>query len=142
MKLIDLNLLIYAVNSDSEVHKRAKVWLEAVLSGEESVALPWVVLVGFLRVVTSRHVMSRPLAPAQAIRIIDQWVQRHRVVLLHPGEDHWRIMKGLLQEAGTTGNLTTDAHLAALAIEHDCELCSTDRDFATFSNLRWANPLA
>ena len=141
MKLIDLNLLIYAVNTDSEVHKPAKAWLESTLSGDEPVALPWVVLLGFLRVMTSRRVMTRPLTAEQAIRIVDRWVQLEQVVLLHPGGDHWRIMKGLLERAGTAGNLTTDAHLAALAIEQDCELCSTDRDFGAFPDLRWINPL-
>ncbi len=141
MKLVDLNLLIYAVNSDSEAHKSAKDWLEACLSGDEAVALPWIVVLGFLRVVTNRRVLTRPLTLKQAIGIIDRWVGLEQVVMLAPGDDHWRILKRLLEEAGTAGNLTTDTHLAALPIEHGCELYSTDQDFARFPKLRWVNPL-
>jgi toxin-antitoxin system PIN domain toxin len=140
--LIDLNLLLYAVNTGAEVHRPAKKWLEEVLSGEEAVAIPWIVILGFLRVATNRRVWSKPLTADQAMRVVDGWVGLDQVVLLHPGKDHWPIVKRLLQRSGTAANLTTDAHLAALAIEHDCELCSTDRDFAEFTGLRWINPLA
>ena len=142
MKLVDLNLLLYAVNRDSPEHRRAKAWIEELLSGEETVALPWVVILGFLRVATRARILPHPLTPKQAVAVVDSWLARPQVVLLHPTEDHWGILRGLLADTGTAGNLTTDAHLAALAIEHEAELYSTDTDFARFSQLRWTNPIA
>lgn len=141
MKLLDLNLLIYAVNTDADVHRAAKAWLEDVLSGEETVALPWVVILGFLRVVTGRRILPRPLSADHALRIVEGWIRLDHVILLHPGERHWSMLRTLLAATGTAGNLTTDAHLAALALEYDCELCTTDRDFARFDGLRWTNPI-
>ena len=142
MKLVDLNLLLYAVNRDAANHERAKAWLEDTLSGEETVALPWVVVLGFLRVSTSARILPHALTPEQAIAIVDSWLARPQVLSLHPSDQHWRVLRGVLADTGTAGNLTTDAHLAALAIEHDAELCSTDGDFARFGRLRWTNPLA
>lgn len=141
MKLIDLNLLLYAVNRDSVYHDRAKAWLERTLSEDETVALPWIVLLGFIRITTSGRVFSNPLSPNQALDTVDRWLAVPTVVVLNPGDEHWRILEGLLLESGTAGNLTTDAHLAALAIETGSELCSTDSDFARFRHLRWVNPL-
>lgn len=142
MRLVDLNLLLYAVNRDAVHHRRAKAWLETTLSAEESVGLPWVVVLGFLRVATHPRVLSRPLAPEAALSVVDGWLERPNVVALQAGDEHWGILRSLLAEAGTAGNLTTDAHLAALAIEHGCELCSSDSDFARFPDVRWVNPLA
>jgi hypothetical protein len=142
VRLLDLNVLLYAVNRDSAHHARAKSWLEQTLTAEEPVALPWVVLLGFLRLATTPRVFPQPLGPGQALEVVDGWLACPAVVPLAPGNEHWRILKDLLGESGTAGNLTTDAHLAALAIEHGAELCSTDADFARFARLRWRNPLA
>ncbi|MGI9042971.1 MAG: type II toxin-antitoxin system VapC family toxin [Gemmatimonadaceae bacterium] len=141
MRLLDLNLLLYSANADSPRHQRAKRWLEGVIGGSDSVALAWVTLLGFMRISTSRKVFAKPLDPNRALAIIDGWLARPNVVQLHPGPEHWRIWKALLLDTGAAGNLTTDAHLAALAIEHGCELCSTDADFARFPRLNWINPL-
>ncbi len=141
MKLVDLNLLLYAINADSVHHAAARRWLERILTEDEPVVLPWIVLLGFLRISTSSAVLPRPLTPEQAIRVIDGWLAQSAVRVVHPGEDHWRGLKTLLQESGTAGNLTTDAHLAALALENGCELCSTDADFQRFPRLKWTNPL-
>lgn len=142
MKVLDLNLLLYAVNRDAPEHALARPWLESVFSADEPVGLPWVVILGFLRVSTSARVLTRPLRPEQALGVVDSWLSRPVVVALAPGPDHWRILRGLLGGAGTAGNLTTDAHFAALAIEHGAELCSTDGDFSRFAGLRWKNPIA
>lgn len=142
MKLLDLNLLIFAVNRDSAPHRAARAWLEGVLSGDETVALPWVVILGFLRLTTNPRVVARPLTIEQAIGVVDGWLARPAVVALSPADEHWPILRELLGGSGSAGNLTTDAHLAALAIEHGAELCSADGDFARFARLRWANPLA
>lgn len=142
MKILDLNVLLYAVNRDSPRHADARAWLESTLSGEESVGLPWVVILGFLRIATSPHILPRPIPIEQAIRVVDSWLAQPPVAPLSPGDEHWRVLADLLADAGSAGNLTTDAHLAALAIEHGAELCSTDSDFARFPHLRWVNPLA
>ena len=142
MKVIDLNLLLYAVNRDSASHERAKAWLEGVLAGEEPVALAWTVLLGFLRLATSPRVFPRPLEADQALELVDGWLALPHVAPLVPGDEHWRILRDLIATSGTAGNLTTDAHLAALAIEHGAELCSSDGDFARFRALRWVNPIA
>jgi toxin-antitoxin system PIN domain toxin len=141
MKVLDLNVLLYAVNADGPRHARAHAWLEATLSTESSVAIPWTVILGFLRLATHPDVFQRPLTVEQAVGVVESWLERPSVVTLSPGTDHWTMLRDLLLEAGTAGNLTTDAHLAALAIEHGAELCSTDADFARFKTLRWINPL-
>ncbi len=142
MRLIDVNILVYATNRDAPMHARAKAWLDGVISGEGSIALPWIVLIGFLRLTTNPRAMARPLATEEALALIDDWLVHPNVVMLAPGAQHWRILRALIRDAGTAGNLTTDAHLAALAVEHSAELCSADRDFARFAGLRWTNPLA
>lgn len=142
MKVLDANVLLYAVNSDSPHHAAAKSWLERTLSGTETAAFPWIVTLAFLRLSTSARVFPRPLEPNDALAVIDGWLSRPVVVALDPGPEHWRILKSLLEEAGTAGNLSTDAHLAAIALERGAELCSTDADFARFPRLRWMNLLA
>ncbi len=141
MILVDLNLLLYAVNTGSPHHRKAKRWLEEALSGDESVALPWVVLLGFLRITTNRHILPHPLLAEQALEVIEGWLALRSVVTLEPASEHWAILRDLLGATGTAGNLTTDAHLAAIAIGHGCELCSTDSDFGRFDHLRWRNPI-
>ncbi len=142
MKLIDLNLLLYAVNRDSPRHADAKTWLEEAMSGEERIALAWIVLLGFIRLTTSPRVLEYPLSVDDALRTVDAWLSQPSVSPLEPGDGHWSILRDLLSEAGTAANLTTDAHLAALAIEHGAELCSTDADFGRFKRLHWTNPLS
>ena len=142
MKVVDLNLLLYAVNRDSFPHSRARVWLERSLSGDEPVGMPWTVLLGFLRLSTTARVLPRPLAVEEALAVVDSWLARPVVVPLAPGPEHWRILRALLEDAGAAGNLVSDAHLAALAIESGAELCSSDSDFARFPTLRLTNPLA
>jgi toxin-antitoxin system PIN domain toxin len=112
------------------------------MSGEETLGIPWVVVLGFLRLATNPRVFVAPLSMGKAIATVDRWFDRRPTTPLNPGERHWQILRSLLAESGATANLTTDAHLAALAIENGAELCSTDTDFARFRGLRWTNPLA
>lgn len=142
MQLVDLNILLYAINSDSPNHDAAKRWVEETIGGVDTVAIPWVVILGFLRLSTSRQVFAIPLRPEQAVAVVESWLSRPNVIALSPGRDHWRILKSLIGRTGTAGNLTTDAHLAAVAIEHGCQLCSTDADFGRFAQLDWINPLS
>jgi toxin-antitoxin system PIN domain toxin len=138
----DVNLLVHAYNRESPRHAAARDWWEARLNGGSPVGLPWVALLGFIRITTSRQVLEYPLPVARACAHVRTWLDRPCASLVHPGDRHAEILFGLLEGLGTAGNLTTDAHLAALAIEHQAELHSTDTDFARFPGLRWRNPIA
>lgn len=141
MILPDVNLLLHAYNSQSPVHTAARRWWEARMTGDSPVQLPWVVILGFLRLATHRQISANPLPISAACDIVESWLTRPQVAVLHPGERHAAILFGLLRSTAAGGNLTTDAHLAALALEHDLEVCTTDADFARFPGLRWTNPL-
>lgn len=141
MKLVDLNILLYAVNPAAPNHARIVEWWEEQLNGDESIGLPWAVAVGFLRVSTHPRIFPSPLTPQEAIGHIDTWLGLDIVSLLTENRDHWRTLRGLLTEVGTAGNLASDAHLAALALTHDAMLASCDADFSRFRRLRWQNPL-
>lgn len=142
MKILDLNLLLYAINRDSAVHQRARSFVDAAMSGEETLGIPWVVVLGFLRLATNPRVFPAALSMGKAIDTVDRWFDRPSTTPLSPGERHWEILRNLLQDSGMSASLTTDAHLAALAIENGAELCSADTDFARFRGLRWTNPFA
>ncbi|MEQ1760909.1 MAG: type II toxin-antitoxin system VapC family toxin [Vicinamibacterales bacterium] len=141
MKIVDLNILLYAVNSTASEHVRARTWWEQAVNEEETIGLPWVVLLGFLRLSTNPRIFPNPLEPDRAVAAIDAWLARDNVRVVHERDDHWKALKKLLGRTGTAGNLTTDAHLAALAISHDAVLVSSDADFGRFKGLRWQDPL-
>lgn len=140
MKLVDANILIYAVNTDSPHHQRVRSWLEEALSGREAVGMAWIVLLAFLRVTTRRGIFERPLTSEQAIAYLDAWMQHPVVEIVQPGPGHWSVLRALVSTAGTAGNLTSDAHLAALALEGGWTLVSTDNDFRRYSGLTVLNP--
>jgi toxin-antitoxin system PIN domain toxin len=140
MKLIDLNVLMYAVNSAAPLHKKVLTWWEEALSGDEPVALCWAVLIGFVRIATRPGIFPRPLTVDDACARVDRWLAWPVVQVIGETETHWSLLKRLLAEVGSAGNLTTDAHLAALALSHGATLVSCDRDFARFSGLRCENP--
>ena len=142
MILVDANLLIYAVNADAPLNRKAKSWLESALSGQESVGFPWSVLLAFLRLTTRPGLFARPLPIDTAFDLVASWLEQPSATIVHPGPRHLQVVRECLQPLGTGGNLTSDAHLAALAIEHRAELCSSDTDFARFHGLKWRNPLA
>ena len=141
MKLIDANLLLYAVNKDAPLHAKAKAWLETTLSGRETVAFSWNVILAFVRLTTRPGLFRNALSPERAIDLVAAWLDQPSATVVHPGPRHLPILRGLLTSLGTGGNLTSDAHLAALAIEQNAELCSCDADFARFAGLDWRNPL-
>jgi hypothetical protein len=140
--LLDANLLIYAIDADSPQHERARPWLERVLSDAAPVGLPWIVILAFVRITTRAGIMRRPLALADALAYVESWLQQPCVEIIGPGEQHWPILRRLLEATGTAGNLTSDAHIAALALERGAAVCSTDHDFARFPGIRHVNPLA
>ncbi|MBF0290360.1 MAG: type II toxin-antitoxin system VapC family toxin [SAR324 cluster bacterium] len=141
MKIIDLNILIYAVNRDAPYHKKACAWWENCLFETETIGLAWIVLLGFLRITTNSRIMPNPLTHEQAIKLIDEWMLQSVVQIITPTKRHWTILQQLLLDMGAAANLTTDAHLAALAIEKGAALYSADNDFSRFPNLKWVNPL-
>lgn len=142
MKLLDVNLLLYAINRDAPLHLQARPWLERLLSGRETVALTWTVVLAFLRLSTRPQIFQRPLATDEAFEMVASWLQQPCIIMLEPGQRHLQIMRELLEPLGLAGNLTSDAHLAAVALEHGAELCSCDTDFARFPGLRWTHPFA
>ena len=137
----DINLLVYAYNSDAPLHRPSRLWWEGLLNGNETVALPWAVVCGFVRLMTHPAVLVTPMTPARSFEHVRSWLERPRVQTLDPGPRHLDILEALTCSLGVAGNLTTDAHLAALAIEHQCELHSNDADFGRFAGLRWRNPV-
>jgi toxin-antitoxin system PIN domain toxin len=140
--LVDANILIYGIDADAPAHARAHRWLEDALSGHEPVGLAWVVLLAFLRLVTREGILRRPLDLESALAYVDEWVELPVVRVVAPGPAHWGVLRGLLANAGAAGNLTSDAHLAALALEHNASICSADHDFLRFPGIRLINPLA
>ena len=142
MKLPDVNVLVYAEDTSSPHHVAARAWLEERLSGTETVAFSWSVLISFVRLSTNPRVFATPLRPAEAFDLIDGWLGQPCASVVHPTERHAAVLRELLEPLGTAGNLTTDAHLAALSIEHGAELCSSDADFSRFPRVKWVNPLA
>lgn len=141
MKLPDANLLLYAVDQRSPRHEAAKEWVEVTLSGSETVAFAWSVLLAFVRITTNPIIFEQPLAGDDALDFVDSWLTQPCVTVVHPTERHSAVLRDLLSPLGTAGNLTSDAHLAALAVEHGAELYSCDADFSRFSGLSWTDPL-
>ncbi|MGH9181055.1 MAG: type II toxin-antitoxin system VapC family toxin [Acidimicrobiales bacterium] len=141
MILLDINLLVYALDTSSTFHERAQRWLEAQLSGDETVAFAWQVILGFVRLSTQGRFFAAPLSAVEAFDVVTTWLAQPNVIVLQPGRDHGSRVRDLLVGAGAAGNMTNDAHLAALAIEHGATLASCDSDFARFAGLRWRNPL-
>jgi toxin-antitoxin system PIN domain toxin len=141
MVLPDINLLVFAYNADAPQHEPAKSWLEDLLSGDDQVGLTWAVILGHIRIMTNPAVLEHPLRPHEALADVRLWMERPQVQIIRPGPRHLNILEHLLNSIGVGANLTTDAHLAAMAIEHQCELHSSDRDFDRFPGLRWKNPL-
>jgi toxin-antitoxin system PIN domain toxin len=129
------------VNADADQHEVVRTWWESALNDEEPVGLAWIVLLGFLRLATNPRVFPRPLTSEAAVAKVDRWLALDNVQVVREREDHWPTLKGLLDATGLAGNLTTDAHLAALALSHDAVLVSCDRDFGRFKRLRWQNPI-
>lgn len=141
MILVDANLLIYAVNADTPHHERARSWLQETMSGATVVRLPWTSLLAFVRITTHPGILESPMGVDEAIGFVDEWLAQPFVELVLPGAGHWPILRNLLRATGTGGNLTTDAHLAALAIERGATICSADYDFRRFPGVEHLNPL-
>lgn len=140
MRLVDANVLIHAVNEASAQHAAARTWLDRALGGEETVGFSWSVVLAFLRLTTHPAVFAQPLDPTRATDTVRSWMDQPPARLIDPTSRHLDVLAGLLAETGTAGNLVSDAHLAALAIEHDAVLVTFDADFGRFTGLRTERP--
>lgn len=141
MKLPDINLIVYAYDSDAPLNEPANEWLAQALSGTETIALSWAVMVGFIRIVTNPVIFAEPWGVREVIDEVESWLEQSCTTIVHPTDRHAAVLRDLLGPLGAAGNLTSDAHLAALAIEHGATLCSCDNDFGRFAGLRWEDPL-
>jgi toxin-antitoxin system PIN domain toxin len=141
VRLVDANVLIYAIDADSPHHRPARRWLEDALSGTTPIGFAWVVVLAFLRLTTRPGILQRPLPLDRAVAFVDEWLAQPCVRIVSPGDGHWRVLRKLIRDAGTAGNLTSDAHLAALAIELGAAICSTDGDFERFAGVEHVSPL-
>ena len=140
MRIVDANVLLYAVNVDAPLHTPAREWMDDALGGLEPVGFTWIVLLAFLRLSTRSGLSPRPLDVETAAGVVETWLSAAPAVVVHPTPRHLGVLHGLLATLGTAGNLVNDAHLAALALEHGAEVVSFDRDFSRFSGVRWRSP--
>jgi toxin-antitoxin system PIN domain toxin len=141
VRLVDANILLYAVNSDARHHEPSRRWLDGALSGDATVAFSWLALLAFIRLSTKAGLFPRPLSADEAVDRVDSWIDAFPAVVLEPTVDHARIMRGLLANVGVGANLVNDAHIAALAIEHKCVVVSYDNDFGRFERVKWESPI-
>jgi toxin-antitoxin system PIN domain toxin len=141
MILPDINLLVYAHDPRSPFHAKARAWWQGLLDGNEAVALAWVVVQGFVRLTTHPKVFENPMAVADSLGRIEEWLSLPHLRILHPSDHHFQTWAQLLRGVGVGANLTTDSHLAALCIERGLILHTSDADFSRFPGLKWINPL-
>jgi toxin-antitoxin system PIN domain toxin len=138
--LVDANVLLYAVNESVDKHEQARSWLDGALNGREPVGLSWIVLLAFLRLSTRVGLFPSPLTVREAIDRVEAWLAQPPSVVLEPTSRHLSVLAGLLASTGSGGNLVNDAHLAALAVEHDATIVTYDTDFGRFPGVRWQLP--
>ena len=136
MRIPDANVLLYASDKSSRHHSEAREWIERTLSAPEPVGFVLVALLAFIRIATNPRIMGAPLAVSEAFDQVEEWLAQPPATMLHPGGRHLAVCRNLLESSGTAGNLTTDAHLATIAIEHGAMLASFDADFHRFSGLK------
>ena len=140
MKIVDANVLLYAVNSASEHHGPSRRWLDAALSGADTVGLAWVPLLAFVRLTTKESLFPSPLRHSEAMGQVADWLGAPGAVLVNPTPRHVDILRGLLDNVGAGGNLVNDGHLAALSLEHRGTIVSYDNDFGRFAGVTWQTP--
>jgi uncharacterized protein len=140
VKLVDANVLLYAVNTDAERHEPSRRWLDGALSGQDTIAFSWVALLAFVRLATKDGLFPSPLTLDEAMDRVDAWLAAPPAVVLEPTAGHPRVVRDLLRGVGVGGNLVNDAHLAALTVEHRCTIVSFDHDFDRFEGVRREAP--
>ena len=141
MILVDANLLVYAHVTSFAQHEKARAWLDDRINAAAPVGLPWPSLLAFARIVSNPRIFDRPVTVSAAWAQAESWLAAKSVWIPLPTDRHQQILGPLLANTAGRANLVPDVHLAALAIEHGLQLCSTDGDFARFHGLEWKNPL-
>ena len=141
MIAIDANLLLYAYDAEAREHGRARQWIEETISTAPAIGIPLVSILAFVRIATDRRVTEPAKTTSEAREIVGAWLERDNVSLLQPGPRHWELFFSLLAESKSSGPRTTDAHIAALAIEHGATLYTHDTDFRRFPKLDVHFPL-
>lgn len=139
--LVDANVLLYAVDSKSPTHARARAWLEGALNGPVRVGLPWPTLLAFMRISTHPRASANPLSAVAAFDYVRSWLAQPVCWIPQETAAHADVLGDLVLRHGLRGNLLPDAHLAALALTHGLSVVSADTDFARFPEVRWINPL-
>jgi toxin-antitoxin system PIN domain toxin len=139
--LVDANLLLYATDRRSPFHDASASWIEAQLNSGRRVGIPWPALLAFVRIITNPRATQQPLTARQARAQVDAWLERDVVWTPAPTDGHGAILGDLIERYDLRGNLVSDAHLAALAMEHGLTVYSADSDFARFPEVTWRNPL-
>lgn len=140
MILVDANVLLYAVNEDADHHDDAHAWFETALNGSEPVGFSWLVLLAFLRLATKVGLFPHPLTVDTATAQVEAWLSQPVSVVVEPTTRHLLVLAGLLKATATGGNLVSDAHLAALALEHGADVVTYDNDFGRFPGVTWHPP--
>ena len=142
MRIVDANVLLYAVNSSAEHHDASRRWLDGALSGADVVGLAWVPLLAFARLTTKHGLFPSPLTPEDAMAQVRDWCSAPSAVMVNPTARHADVLSKLVLGIGSGGNLINDAHLAALAIEHRARIVTYDNDFGRFDGVSWDVPEA
>lgn len=142
MIVLDANILLYAYDSTSSHHRNARSWVERTFSDGTPIGVPWQTITAFLRIMTNTRLPGERFTLEEAAQVVEQWLAQPNVRFLGPGDEHWPVFRQMILEGQAQGALISDAHLAALALEHGAVLYTTDRDFTRFPGLRWVNPLA
>ena len=137
----DVNLLVFAYHEQSPNHESARQWWEGLVNGTETVGIPWAVSMGFVRLMANPRILDSPMTPSLALDHVKSWFQFAHIRPLDPEANHLTHLQNILNTSGSGANLVPDAHIAALAIEHQAVLHSYDSDFGRFPGLQWHNPL-
>lgn len=140
MKVVDANVLLYAVNTDSAHHDPSRRWIDASLSGADTVGFTWLALTAFIRLSTKVGLFPAPLSVGEATSQTRAWLEAPGARLLESANQHHDVLERLLASVGAGGNLVNDAHLAAIAIEHRAAIVSYDGDFGRFDGVRCHRP--
>ncbi len=140
MKLVDANVLLYAVNEDAAHHEQSRTWLDAALGGAASVGFAWTALLAFVRLSTRPGLFPSPLGVDGALERVAVWIAQPSALVLEPTARHLEVLTELLTPVGVGGNLVADAHLAALAVEHRATIVTFDADFGRFRGIKWEQP--
>jgi toxin-antitoxin system PIN domain toxin len=139
--VVDANLLLYSYDPDAPLHRQAKAWLESVMSGRDTVGIPFLAITAFLRINTNTRLPRTSMRMAAALEAIDQLLSSPTAQVLHTDAPHWEVLRQVLSESGVVGRNVSDAQFAAFAIQYNATLFSTDKHFARFPGLKWKNPL-